>query len=161
MGSKSHSSNSFSGSFHNPCNHCSLTVTSYVQNRTHHKNQGNRSSRNTTANVNPQGKPNSTQGPNPPAGAQKKLQQQARNQRRQSQPLDMSKIKCFKCEKMGHWARDCTTRSNQPINSTVTTIVPEEKDWSDVSIVSSVVTSIPEESQDGQTDEATNPSHPN
>ena len=133
--------------------------TSSVQNRTNYRGQKN--ARNTTANVNPQGKPNSTQGPNPPAGAQKKLQQQARTQRKQSQPLDMSKIKCFKCEKMGHWARDCTTRSNQPINSTVTTIVPEEKDWSDVSIVSSVVTSIPEESQDGQTDESTNPSHPN
>ena len=26
MGSKSHSSNSFSGSFHHPYNHCSLTV---------------------------------------------------------------------------------------------------------------------------------------
>ena len=133
--------------------------TSSVQNRTNFR--GHRSARNTTANVNPQGKPNS----NPPAGAQKKLQQQARTQRKQSQPLDMSKIKCFKCEKMGHWARDCTTRSNQPINS-VTTIVPEEKDWSDVSIVSSVVSSIPEESQDGQTisswaDESTNPSHPN
>ena len=138
--------------------------TSSVQNRTNFR--GHRSARNTTANVNPPGKPNSTQGPNPPAGAQKKLQQQARTQRKQSQPLDMSKIKCFKCEKMGHWARDCTTRSNQPINSTVTTIVPEEKDWSDVSIVSSVVSSIPEESQDGQTisswaDELTNPSHPN
>ena len=137
--------------------------TSSVQNRTNFR--GHRSARNTTANVNPQGKPNSTQGPNPPAGAQKKLQQQARTQRKQSQPLDMSKIKCFKCEKMGHWARDCTTRSNQPINS-VTTIVPEEKDRSDVSIVSSVVSSIPEESQDGQTisswaDESTNPSHPN
>ena len=134
--------------------------TSSVQNRTNFR--GHRSARNTTANVNPQGKPNS----NPPAGAQKKLQQQARTQRKQSQPLDMSKIKCFKCEKMGHWARDCTTRSNQPINSTVTTIVQEEKDWSDVSIVSLVVSSIPEESQDGQTisswaDESTNTSRPN
>ena len=140
--------------------------TSSVQNRTYHKNQGNRSSRNTTANVNPQGKHNSTQGPNPPAGAQKKLQQQARNQRKQSQPLDMSKIKCFKCDNVGHWARDCTTtRASVPVNSTVTTIVPEEKDWN-VSIVSSVVSSIPEESQDGQTisswaDVSTNPSRPN
>ena len=29
MGSKSQGSNSFSGSFHNPCNHCSLTVSNH------------------------------------------------------------------------------------------------------------------------------------
>ena len=135
--------------------------TSFVQNRSYFgKDQRN--------NFNPQNhgqeKPNSTQGPNPPAGAQKKLQQQARNQKRQSQPT----TKCFKCDNIGHWARDCPTRANGSVNSTMTTIMPEKKDWSDVSIVSSVVSSIPEESQDGQTisswaDESTttNPSHPN
>ena len=137
--------------------------TSSIQN----KFRGQRSA-NTTNNVNPQdrGRPTSTQGPNPPAGAQKKLQQQARTQKKQSQPLDMSKIKCFKCDNVGHWARDCNARANGPVNSTVTTIVPEKQTWSDVSIVSSVVSSIPQESQDGQTisswaDDSTNPSHPN
>ena len=138
--------------------------TSSVQNRTNFR--GHRSARNTTANVNPQGKPNS----NPPAGAQKKLQQQARTQRKQSQPLDMSKIKCFKCDNVGHWARDCTARAKGPANSTVTTILPDTKDWGDVSIVSSVVSSIPEEPQNGQdnsktisswADESTNTSRPN
>ena len=82
----------------------------------------------------------------------------------------MSKIKCFKCDNIGHWARDCTARAKGPVNSTVTTILPDTKDWGDVSIVSSVVSSIPEEPQNGQdnsktisswADESTNTSHPN
>ena len=146
--------------------------TSSVQNKTYHKGQWN--ARNTSANVNPkdygQRKPNSSSGPNPPGGAQKKLQQQARNQRRQSKPLDMSKAKCFKCDNFGHWARDCTSRTTGSVNSTVRAIVSEKQDWSDVSIVSSVVSSVPEETQNGQdnseassswADESTNPFRPN
>ena len=116
--------------------------TSFVQNKTYHR--GQRSTRNTTANVNSQAnghrRSNSTftPGPNPPAGAQKKLQQQARNQKSQSQPLDMSKSKCFKCDNVGHWARDCTVGTKGSVSSTVTNVVPDKHDWKDSNIVSTV-----------------------
>ena len=116
--------------------------TSSVQNRTPYR--GQRIVRNTTGNVNSQNKgpreprfsPNS--GPNPPAGAQKKLQQQARANRSQSQPLDKSKDRCLKCNNVGHWARDCPERSKGSVNSTQMTVVPEKHSWSDANIISSV-----------------------
>ena len=116
--------------------------TSSVQNRTPYR--GQRIVRNTTGNVNSQNKgpreprfsPNS--GPNPPAGAQKKLQQQARANRSQSQPLDKSKDRCLKCNNVGHWARDCPERSKGSVNSTQMTVVPEKHNWSDANIISSV-----------------------
>ena len=116
--------------------------TSSVQNRTPYR--GQRNVRNTTANINPQNKaprePRSTpnSGPNPPAGAQKKLQQQARTQRYQSKPLDKSKDRCLKCNNVGHWARDCTEGTNGTVNSTQLTVVPEKQNWSDANIISSV-----------------------
>jgi hypothetical protein len=125
--------------------------TSSVQNRTYHKGQGHRSSRNTSANVNPgqqqgpstsgrQPPSNSGNGTNPPAGMQKKLQQQARNQDRRQK--DRSQDQCLKCGQVGHWARDCTSGANGSVNATtVTTIVPETQNWTDTSIISSVSTS--------------------
>ena len=119
--------------------------TSSVQNRTYPKGQGHRSSRNTTAYVNQrQGPsnpgrqpPSNSQGTNPPAGMQKKLQAQARSQR--TPKTDRSQDKCLKCGQIGHWARDCTTgAANESVNAAVTTIVPETQNWSDTSIISSV-----------------------
>ena len=112
--------------------------TSSVQNRTPYR--GQRNIRNTTAYVNSQNKgprePRST--PNPPAGAQKKLQQQARANRSQSQPLDKSKDRCLKCNNVGHWARDCPERSKGSVNLTQMTVVPEKHNWSDANIISPV-----------------------
>ena len=84
---------------------------------------------------------NSGTGTNPPAGLQKKLNQQARNQDRRQK--DRSQDKCLKCGQVGHWARDCTSGANGSVNSTtVTTIVPETtQNWTDTSIISSVSTS--------------------
>ena len=79
--------------------------------------------------------------PNPPAGAQKKLQQQARTQKYQSKPLDKSKDRCLKCNNVGHWARDCTEGTNGTVNSTQLTVVPEKQNWSDANIISSVSSS--------------------
>ena len=119
--------------------------TSSVQNRTYPKGQGHRSSRNTTAYVNQrQGPsnpgrqpPSNSNGNNPPAGMQKKLQAQARSQR--TPKTDRSQDKCLKCGQIGHWARDCTTgAANESVNAAVTTIVPETQNWSDTSIISSV-----------------------
>ena len=118
--------------------------TSSVQNRTYPKGQGQRSSRNTTAFVNQgqrqgpsaagrQPSAHSGNGTNPPAGMQKKLNQQARNQRT---PKDRSQDKCLKCYQIGHWARDCTSEANGSVNAT--TVIPETKNWSDTSIISSV-----------------------
>ena len=122
--------------------------TSSVQNRTYPKGQGHRSSRNTTAYVNQrQGPsnpgrqpPSNSNGNNPPAGMQKKLQAQARSQR--TPKTDRSQDKCLKCGQIGHWARDCTTgAANESVNAAVTTIVPETQNWSDTSIISSVTNS--------------------
>ena len=122
--------------------------TSSVQNRTYHKSQGHRSSRNTSANVNPgqqqgpstsgrQPPSNAGNGTNPPAGMQKKLQQQARNQR--TPKADRSQDRCLKCNNLGHWARDCTVNAVNATNgTTVTTIVPEKQTWSDINIVSTI-----------------------
>ena len=117
--------------------------TSSVQNRTYPKGQGHRSSRNTTAYVNQRQGPSNpgrqppSNGNNPPAGMQKKLQAQARSQR--TPKTDRSQDKCLKCGQIGHWARDCTTgAANESVNAAVTTIVPETQNWSDTSIISSV-----------------------
>ena len=70
---------------------------------------------------------------------QKKLQQQARNQR----PLkaDRSNDKCLKCNQIGHWARDCTVGTSGSVNATnatFTAIIPEKQTWSDINIVSTI-----------------------
>ena len=116
--------------------------TSSVQNRSYHRNQ--KPSRNTTATVNfPNNgqKQSSSTGANPPAGMQKKLQQQARNQRSNYQARDKSKDKCLKCDKVGHWARECTVGATESMNSTPMTIVPENQNWSDINIVSTISSS--------------------
>ena len=122
----------------------STPMDTSLVNKTYHKSQGHRSSRNTTANVNQQGQkpsnsgsqPSSTSG-NPPAGMQKKLQQQARNQR--TPKTDRSQDKCLKCNQIGHWARDCTVNAVNATNgTTVSTIVPEKQTWSDINIVSTI-----------------------
>ena len=119
--------------------------TSSVQNRTY-KGQGHRSSRNTTANVNQQGQKPSSSGKqtsstsgNPPAGMQKKLQQQAKARNQGTPKADRSQDKCLKCNNLGHWARDCTVNAVNATNgTTVTTILPEKQTWSDINIVSTI-----------------------
>ena len=131
--------------------------TNSVHNR--HRQRGSRYPRPTTATVasynHGQGRtePQTNGRNNPPGGSQKKLQQEARNQRSQGRSYtqttgptatagryDKSKDRCLKCNNLGHWKRDCTVGATEPVEdeSNPLSVLPETQSWADTNIVSQV-----------------------
>ena len=121
-----------------------------------HRQRGSRYPRPTTATVAShnygQGRtePQTNRRNNPPGGTQKKLQQEARNQRSQGRSYtqatgsstaryDRSKDRCLKCNNFGHWKRDCTVGATETLGeSTALTVIPETESWADTNIVSAM-----------------------
>ena len=128
--------------------------TNTVHNR--HRQRGSRYPRHTTATVashnHGQGRtePQTNGRNNPPGGTQKKLQQEARNQRSQGRSYtqasgstarryDKSKDRCLKCNNLGHWKRDCTVGATATLGeSTELSVIPETECWADTNIVSAM-----------------------